>query len=119
GSYDADGNVLTLVRFTLPPNADKYVNSMWELQKNPYSGDVVNSYNDGPAKPGAPGFGNFYELETSSPALALAPRTQARHVHTTIHLHGSEKNLDRIARATLGVGLNETQTAFSHSAMGH
>lgn len=118
GSYDAAGNVLTLVRFTLPPNADRYVNSMWELQKNPYGGDVVNSYNDGPAKPGAPGFGNFYELETSSPALALAPGAEARHVHTTIHLHGGEKDLDPIARATLGVGLNEIQTAFSRSAAG-
>ena len=25
---------------------------MWETQKDPYGGDVVNSYNDGPTEPG-------------------------------------------------------------------
>jgi len=112
GSYDAAGRVLTLVRFTLPEGATRYVNSMWELQDHPYGGDVANSYNDGPAKPDAPGFGNFYELETSSPALALGPGETARHVHTTLHLRGSEKALDPIARAALGVGLRDIKAAF-------
>lgn len=113
GSYDAQGNVLTLVRFSLPPKAARYVNSMWELQKNPYDGDAINSYNDGPTKPGGKGFGNFYELETSSPALALEPGEEASHVHTTLHLHGNEELLEPIARAALGVGLGEIKAAFT------
>lgn len=73
GSYDAVNNVLTLVHYTKPEGATAYVNSMWELQDDPYGGDVVNSYNDGPPAPGADPLGPFYELETSSPAAALAP----------------------------------------------
>ena len=47
GSYDFEKNVLTIL---IPEvhNGDRYVNSKWEIQKEPYSGDVINSYNDGP-----------------------------------------------------------------------
>jgi hypothetical protein len=107
GSYDGVNHVLTLVQFTLPAGATEFVNSMWEIQKNPYAGDVVNSYNDGPPKPGAAQMGRFYELETSSPALALKPGQSATHVHRTIHLQGSEAELDPLARALLGVSLRE------------
>ncbi len=67
GSYDAEHKVLTLVQYTPPKGTTDYVNSMWELQKNPYGGDVVNSYNDGPPAPGAKPLGPFFEMETSSP----------------------------------------------------
>ena len=73
GSYDAAGQVLTLVQYTRPADATNYVNSMWEIQREPYKGDVINSYNDGPPAPGKPPLGPFYELETSSPALSLGP----------------------------------------------
>ena len=49
GSYDAANNVLTIVQYSKPKAVADYVNSMWEIQKEPYRGDVVNSYNDGPA----------------------------------------------------------------------
>ncbi len=107
GSYDAVHHVLTLAQFTLPENAVDYVNSMWELQDDPFSGDVVNSYNDGPPAPGAAQLGQFYELETSSPALSLQPKASATHRHRTIHLQGAERDLDAIARATLGVSIEE------------
>lgn len=114
GSYDAAGRVLTIVHLTLPENPAEhsYVNSMWEIQKDPYAGDVVNSYNDGPAAPGAKPFGPFYELETSSPGAALNPGDSLRHVHTTIHIQGEEKDLDPIARRIFGVGLAEIKKAF-------
>ena len=54
GSYDAGNHVLTLTQFTLPAGATDYVNSMWELQKQPFGGDAINSYNDGPPAAGAP-----------------------------------------------------------------
>jgi hypothetical protein len=107
GSYDAVNKVLTLVQFTFPKGAVDYVNSMWELQKKPFGGDVINSYNDGPPKPGAAQMGRFYELETSSPALALKPNASATHTSRTVHLQGSDSELDAIARATLGVGLDD------------
>ena len=113
GSYDAANHTLTLVHFTLPSGATDYVNSMWEIQEHPFGGDVVNSYNDGPPQPGAKQLGRFYELETSSPALALAPGASATHVHQTIHLQGSEAALDAIAHAALGVSLMEIKDAFA------
>ena len=75
GSYDARDSVLTLVQFDRPADARDYVNSMWEVQKEPFAGDVANSYNDGPPAPGAKPLGPFYELETSSPAAALPAAT--------------------------------------------
>jgi hypothetical protein len=113
GSYDAENRVLTLVQYTLPPAAKGYVNSMWELQDHPFAGDAVNSYNDGPSAPGAKQLGQFYELESSSPALALEPAQTAIHVHRTLHLEGAEAELDPIARQCLGVSLQQIKDAFS------
>jgi hypothetical protein len=109
GSYDATKKVLTLVRFNLPQGADglPYVNSVWGDQKDPYAGDAVNSYNDGPPAPGAKPLGPFYELETSSPAAALEPGKSITHTHLTVHFEGNEPELDAIAKRTLGVGLGE------------
>ncbi len=112
GSYDAANQLLTLVQFNQPAGAADYVNSMWELQKEPFAGDVVNSYNDGPVTPGGKQLGPFYELETSSPAAALKPGETITHLHRTIHLQGPEAALDPIARATLGVGIEEIKAAL-------
>lgn len=112
GSYDADNQVLTIVVFTQPAGVTDYVNSLWKLQDNPYGGDASNSYNDGPPKPGAKPLGPFYEIESSSPAAALAPGKSLAHVHTTIHFSGSEDALDGIAKSALGVSLAEIKAAL-------
>jgi Family of unknown function (DUF6786) len=112
GSYDAARHALTIVAYTRPDDAREYVNSMWELQRDPYKGDVVNSYNDGPPGPGQPPLGPFYELETSSPALSLGPTEHYTHFHRTIHIIGNDAELDRIARTILNVGLGEMTAAF-------
>ena len=104
--------MLTLVQYTRPADATSYVNSMWEIQREPYQGDVVNSYNDGPPAPGKPPLGPFYELETSSPALSLAPGEHYTHVHRTFHFVGPEAELDRIANATLKVRTRDIANAF-------
>jgi hypothetical protein len=85
---------------------------MWEIQKEPYRGDAINSYNDGPPAPGKPPLGPFYELETSSPALSLSPGEHYTHVHRTFHLVGPEAQLDTIARAILNVSLADVTNAF-------
>lgn len=111
GSYDAGAGVLTLVQFNLPEGVTDYVNSMWELQKKPFAGDVVNSYNDGPNETGSV-LGPFYELETSSPAALLEPGASLQHLRWTIHLQGDRAALDRIARDKLGIGLDEIVAVF-------
>jgi hypothetical protein len=118
GSYDAAGHVLTLVQYTRPGAAVGYVNSMWEIQREPYNGDVINSYNDGPPAPGKPPLGPFYELETSSPALDLSSGQRYSHVHRTFHLVGPEPDLDRIARKVLNVRLDDLTGIFGRSADG-
>ena len=85
---------------------------MWELQKEPYGGDVVNSYNDGPPKPGAKPLGPFYELETSSPAVALRPGESLSHRHRTYHLQGPEADLDAVAKMVLGVTVTEIKSGL-------
>jgi hypothetical protein len=112
GSYDPDRRLLTIVQFTLPDAPHGYVNSMWARQAQPYSGDTINSYNDGPLGPGQPPLGPFYEIESSSPAAALGPGDSIRHVHRTVHLQGSGVALDRVSRAVLGVSLDEIASSL-------
>ena len=112
GSYDAANRTLTIVEFDRPEGAAEYVNSMWEIQKEPFAGDVVNSYNDGPPAPGAKPMGPFYELETSSPAAFLAPGGRLTHVHRTFHVEGPETELDAISRRVLGVPLATVRAAL-------
>jgi hypothetical protein len=112
GSYDATNKALTLAQFTFDENRTEYVNSMWEIQKQPFAGDAANSYNDGPPAPGVKPMGPFYEIESSSPAAALQPGETIEHVHRTIHVLGGEAELDALAKAALGVGLKEITAAL-------
>jgi hypothetical protein len=111
GSYSAAGQLLTIVRFTKPAQAKRYVNNLWEVSKEPYGGDVSNAYNDGPVEPGKPSLGGFYELESSSPAAALAPGAKLVHTHETYHFTGSKDALERIAAKVLGVSLADVESA--------
>ena len=112
GSYDAAGQVLNIVTYNVQESPNGFVNSMWELQEKPYSGDVINSYNDGSPEEGKPPLGPFYELETSSPAAALKPGETLKHVQRTFHIQGSVEALDALARKLLGVKLDSIKSAF-------
>jgi len=112
GSYDPARELLTIVSYSLPRGASDYVNSMWEIQDDPFGGDVVNSYNDGPPEPGKPPLGPFYELETSSPAAALEPNRSLTHMHQTFHFTGSKEALQSIAQELLGADLDQVAGAF-------
>jgi len=107
GSYDFKKNVLTI----LIPQVDKtgdYVNSKWEIQKQPYKGDVINSYNDGPMADGTQ-LGPFYEIESSSAAKALKPGEVQEYKQTTCHFQGDYTALSALAKQLLGVDLDEVK----------
>jgi len=101
------------ISFSLDENAIDYVNSMWEIQDDPYAGDVANSYNDGPPEPGKPPMGPFYELESSSAAAALQPGETLSHIHQTFHFIGPREALNQIALKTLQVDLDKIASAFN------
>ena len=105
GDYDASGNVLTIIKFDYNGDSD-YVNSTWEHQQFPYKGDVVNSYNDGPNDLGSQ-LGTFYEMETSSPAIALRKNQSLTHTQYIFHFQGSKNELNEVAKRLLGVSLDE------------
>ena len=111
GSYDEKSNVLTIVSFSMDPAKMDYVNSMWEIQKEPFKGDAVNAYNDGPLEDGSQ-MGPFFELESSSPAVRLEPGSMLTHIHSTVHLTGDKSTMDRIVQKVFGTSLAEIYAAF-------
>lgn len=112
GSYDSKNGVLTIVKYNQPKDATDYVNSMWEMQEHPYSGDVVNAYNDGAPEPGAKPLGPFYELETSSPAMELKAGESGTHIQVTFHIEGDEATLNPIIEKLFGLKIEAIKAAF-------
>ena len=104
-SFDQVNEVLTIAQFSLPEFPADYVNSLWEIQENPFDGDVVNAYNDGFID--GKQMGKFYELESSSPAATLNVGESMHHVHRTIHLKGNSNELNEITKTLLGIHLSE------------
>jgi hypothetical protein len=105
GSYDAVRNILTIIKADFKDDKE-YVNSMWEIQKEPFKGDVINAYNDGANQSGTQ-LGTFYEMETSSPAKELAKDQFLMHVNKIFHFMGSKSNLNLIANKILGVSVDD------------
>jgi hypothetical protein len=110
GSYDADNKVLTITLFTLDSKAD-YLNQEWKSDTEPFTGDAVNAYNDGPLATGSQ-MGPFYELESVSPAAFLKPGESLSHKHSVFHFTGDEEALNKIAIKTLGISLHDITTTF-------
>lgn len=111
GSYDAEKKILTITIFDIDNNA-RYLNQEWNTTKPPFSGDAVNSYNDGPLEDGGQ-LGPFYELESVSPAAFLQPGQSLKHDHSVFHFTGDEKLLNVIAQKLLGVTIDQIKGVFS------
>jgi len=110
GSVDVESGAITLILFSINKNG-KYVNSKWEQQKEPYKGDVVNCYNDGPLEDGSQ-MGPFYELESSSDARPLAPGNSLTYSQTTVHLEGAYATMDSLAQRLWHMSIQDISTAF-------
>ena len=112
GSYDPVAQRMTLLITEPPKDYFGYVNSMWELQDEPFKGDALNSYNDGPVDESGDQMGPFYEMESSSPALALNPGETATHTQCIIHLYGDEEKLQAVLSAIAPIELAKVKTAL-------
>ncbi|WP_199913362.1 DUF6786 family protein [Flagellimonas amoyensis] len=103
GSYDALNHILTIALFDVDEEAT-YLNQEWRTDKDPFDGDAINAYNDGPLEDGSQ-MGPFYEIESVSPAAFLSPQASLTHNHNLFHFTGDEKILDGIAQKVLGVDI--------------
>ncbi len=110
GSYDATNNVLTIVKYDINPSG-KYLNQEWRTDREPFSGDAMNAYNDGPLEDGGQ-MGPFYEIESVSPAAFLKPGGKLTHNHNVYHFTGDKPALSEIAKKLLGVSVEEIEKAF-------
>jgi hypothetical protein len=110
GSYDAENQLLTINLYDVD-TAAKYLDQEWRTTGAPFVGDAVHTYNDGPLPNGSQ-MGPFYELESASAALFLAPGQSHTHHHTVFHFTGSETALDAICRKVLGVSLDQIKHAL-------
>ncbi len=110
GSFDSENQILTITKFSIDREA-LYLNQEWTLEKDPFKGDVVNAYNDGPLGDGSQ-LGPFYELESVSPAAFLKPGESLTHNHNVYHFTGDRDVLNQICTYLLGIPLHEIQNAF-------
>ncbi len=106
GSYDPVHHILNIIQFSFSENEVDFVNSLWEMQDEPFRGDVVNAYNDGPLGDGSQ-LGPFYELESSSPAAFLEPGELMEHFHRVFHFQGKEAELEALCRSVFGILLED------------
>jgi hypothetical protein len=111
GSYDAQENILTLVSGSLAPNEKDYVNSKWGKQDDPYAGDAVNAYNDGPVEDGSV-MGPFYEIETSSPGADLKPDESLTHIQRVVHVQGDETEISGLVKKLFDLDLDTITEKF-------
>jgi hypothetical protein len=111
GSYDSAKGILTLVWGSFPDSPRDYVNSKWGEQDDPYNGDAINSYNDGPVEDGSI-MGPFYEIETSSPAADLQPGMTITHVQRVVHIQGNEAEIDRLVKTLFNLSLQTITGKF-------
>lgn len=111
GSYDSSKQLLTILKCDLPNSNSPYVNGQWGDQKDPFSGDVINAYNDGPLEDGSI-MGPFYEIETSSPGAELSPGESLTHRQQIIHLQGNETDLNKIINKVFGTELDIIKNKF-------
>ena len=111
GSYDSGKNVLTILKYSVPEGNNPYMNGQWGEQEDPFAGDVINSYNDGPTETGFVQ-GPFYEIETSSPGAELAPGESLTHTQFVFHIQGDEKLLARVVREVFDLDLETIKNQF-------
>ncbi len=112
GSWDERAGALMAVQFNRPDSiAVGYTNNLWQIQEQPFAGDALNCYNDGPNDSGER-LGPFYELESLSPAVALASAESYNHIHRTFHFEGDRAELSKLSQAVLGIEASGIASRF-------
>lgn len=111
GSYSSEDRVLTVLVYNRPTEKRPYMAQLWEIQEEPYNGDAINAYNDGPLEDGSQ-MGPFYEMESASPAALLKPEESIEHIQSIFHFTGSEDELTLISNKLFGVTIDDITNQF-------
>lgn len=110
GSYDLANGILTVTKFTID-SGKTYLNQEWTTKKDPFIGDAVNAYNDGPLEDGGQ-MGPFYEIESVSPAAFLKPSEKLDHSHNVYHFMGDKEQVSILLTKLFNISVQDIQSAF-------
>ena len=86
---------MTILKYIGPEEDALYVNSQWGEQENPFDGDVINSYNDGPTEDG------------TIMGAKLAPGESLSHIQYTTHIQGDKELIAGLVKELFGVELEK------------
>lgn len=112
GSYDAVSHHLTLVRCRRSAAGDRYVESRWGAQADPFGGDVVNAYNDGPTETGEV-MGRSMKSKPRRRRPSCGPARRCAHAGG-FPPAGGEALLEELLRDLVPGGLRAVKEAFNH-----
>ena len=110
GSYDLANGILTVTKFNID-SSKTYLNQEWTTKKDPFIGDAVNAYNDGPLEDGGQ-MGPFYEIESVSPAAFLKPSEKLDHSHNVYHFMGDKEQVSILLTKLFNISVQDIQSAF-------
>lgn len=105
GCYRPELNTLTIIQYALPKGDSLYFNSEVSVQENPYMGEAIPIYNNGPMDYLPTDETSFFELESTSAMKELQTGDTLSHYHRIYHFTASYTKLDELAIEILGISL--------------
>ena len=106
-SYDSLNNILTVILYIKPSGKRAYLANSWRRSAQPFDGDAISVYNNGPLARTSASAERYYEISTYSPALNLAKGKSQFHLQRTFHFNGSEYDLGLIAYKLAGISIGQ------------
>ena len=104
GCYSKSMNRLTLIEYTFN-STGKYSKTGPEFQKEPFIGEAIPVYNNGPMDLRMSKKSSFYELESLSSMEELKPGESINHSHKVYHFSADFKELQSLSKVLLGFDL--------------
>lgn len=111
GSYNPNDDHLIIVDHDFYPDLD-YATGYWRCYDDPFNGDALSVYIDGPQRAGGSD-GLSYELETMSPALFLPPGQSFAYRNRTFHLRASRKAIGVVCKRFLKADIEEMDALYA------
>lgn len=108
GCYSKSMARLTIVEFQWDSEGS-YSKTGPEFQKEPFVGEAIPIYNNGPMDLTISEDSSFYELESLSSMKELSPEESIEHVHTVYHFSAEFQELQILSQMLLGFDLTKIE----------